>query len=118
MNLTIHDIEDINGQTEIVLEVSNNRVINAYLPEPDSELMTSFKENFFKNLGKIDEEFELVPTSFSDDILAKQKLAENLKREQQTEALKVSASESLEMTKEKINDVGNKIGSVFKKIKW
>lgn len=118
MNLTIHDIENANGQTEILLEVSNNEVVNAYLPEPDTELMADFKKIFLKNLGKNDEEFELVPISFSDDILVEQKLAEDSKRELQAEALKLSASESLESTKEMMNDVGNKIGGVFKKLKW
>lgn len=118
MNLTIHDIENAHVQTEILLEVSNNEVINAYLPEPDTELMNQFKNNFLKNLGKNDDEFELVPISFSDDILVEQKLAEDLKREQQAESLKASASESLESTKEMMNDVGSKIGGVFKKIKW
>lgn len=118
MNLTIHDIENAHVQTEILLEVSNNEVINAYLPEPDTELMNQFKNNFLKNLGKNDDEFELVPISFSDDILVEQKLAEDLKRGQQAESLKASASESLESTKEMMNDVGSKIGGVFKKIKW
>lgn len=118
MNLTIHDVENAHGYTEILLEVSNHEVVNAYLPEPDAELMADFKNKFLKNLGKNDDEFELVPISFSDDILVEQKLAEDSKRELQAEAIKASASESLESTKEIMNDVGNKIGSVFKKFKW
>lgn len=118
MNLTIHDVENAHGYTEILLEVSNHEVVNAYLPEPDTELMADFKNKFLKNLGKNDDEFELVPISFSDDILVEQKLAEDSKRELQAEAIKASASESLESTKEIMNDVGNKIGGVFKKFKW
>lgn len=118
MNLTIHDIEKVNGETEIILEVSNSEVVNAYLPEPDQELMLHFKNHFLKNLGKNDDDFELVPVSVSDDVLVQFKLAEDLKREQQAEALKTSATESLESTKELMNDVGNKIGGVFKKLKW
>jgi hypothetical protein len=65
-----------------------------------------------------DEGFELVPVSLSDDMLCEQKLNDDLKKEQQAEALKISASETVESTKELVSEVGGKIGSMFKKIKW
>lgn len=118
MNFTIQNLDEDAAQVDVLLEVTNGKVVNAYLPEPDTEIITGLKHNFLKNLGKEDEGFELVPVSFSDDILCEQKLNDDLKKEQQAEALKISASETVESTKELVSEVGGKIGSMFKKIKW
>lgn len=118
MNFTIQKLDEDANQVDVLLEVTDGKVVNAYLPEPDTEIITGLKNNFLKNLGKEDESFELVPVSFSDDILCEQKLMDDLKKEQQAEALKMSASETVESTKELVSEVGGKIGSMFKKIKW
>lgn len=118
MNFTIQKLDEDATQVDVLLEVTDGKVVNAYLPEPDTEIITGLKNNFLKNLGKEDESFELVPVSFSDDILCEQKLMEDFKKEQQAEALKMSASETVESTKELVSEVGGKIGSMFKKIKW
>lgn len=118
MNFTIQKLDEDATQVDVLLEVTDGKVANAYLPEPDTEIITGLKNNFLKNLGKEDESFELVPVSFSDDILCEQKLMDDLKKEQQAEALKMSASETVESTKELVSEVGGKIGSMFKKIKW
>lgn len=118
MNFTIQKLDEDATQVDVLLEVTDGKVVNAYLPEPDTEIITGLKNNFLKNLGKEDESFELVPVSFSDDILCEQKLMDDLKKEQQAEALKMSASETVESTKELVSEVGGKIGSMFKKIKW
>ena len=118
MNFTIQKLDEDATQVDVLLEVTDGKVVNAYLPEPDTEIITGLKNNFLKNLGKEDENFELVPVSFSDDILCEQKLMDDLKKEQQAEALKMSASETVESTKELVSEVGGKIGSMFKKIKW
>ena len=118
MNFTIQKLDEDATQVDVLLEVTDGKVVNAYLPEPDTEIITGLKNNFLKNLGKEDESFELVPVSFSDDILCEQKLMDDLKKEQQAEVLKMSASETVESTKELVSEVGGKIGSMFKKIKW
>lgn len=118
MNFTIQKLDEDATQVDVLLEVTDGKVVNAYLPEPDTEIITGLKNNFLKNLGKEDESFELVPVSFSDDILCEQKLMDDFKKEQQAEALKMSASETVESTKELVSEVGGKIGSMFKKIKW
>lgn len=118
MNFTIQKLDEDANQVDVLLEVTDGKVVNAYLPEPDTEIITGLKNNFLKNLGKEDESFELVPVSFSDDILSEQKLMDDFKKEQQAEALKMSASETVESTKELVSEVGGKIGSMFKKIKW
>lgn len=118
INLTINDMDGNYDQGEILLEIIQGELVNAYLPEPNLELMAQFKNSFLKNLGKRDDQFELVPASFSDDILVEKKAIEDLKDEQRKEAIKNSVSESLESTKEIVNDVGNKIGGVLKKFKW
>lgn len=118
MNFTIQKLDEDATQVDVLLEVTDGKVVNAYLPEPDTEIITGLKNNFLKNLGKEDENFELVPVSFSDDILCEQKLMDDFKKEQQAEALKMSASETVESTKELVSEVGGKIGSMFKKIKW
>lgn len=118
MNFTIQKLDEDATQVDVLLEVTDGKVVNAYLPEPDTEIITGLKNNFLKNLGKEDESFELVPVSFSDDILSEQKLMDDFKKEQQAEALKMSASETVESTKELVSEVGGKIGSMFKKIKW
>lgn len=118
MNFTIQKLDEDANQVDVLLEVTDGKVVNAYLPEPDTEIITGLKNNFLKNLGKEYESFELVPVSFSDDILSEQKLMDDFKKEQQAEALKMSASETVESTKELVSEVGGKIGSMFKKIKW
>lgn len=118
MNFTIQKLDEDANQVDVLLEVTDGKVVNAYLPEPDTEIITGLKNNFLKNLGKEDESFELVPVSFSDDILSEQKLMDDFKKEQQAEVLKMSASETVESTKELVSEVGGKIGSMFKKIKW
>lgn len=118
MNFTIQKLDEDANQVDVLLEVTDGKVVNAYLPEPDTEIITGLKNNFLKNLGKEDESFELVPVSFSDDILSEQKLMDDFKKEQQAEALKMSASETVESTKELVSEVGGKIGNMFKKIKW
>lgn len=118
INLTINDMDGNYDQGEILLEIIQGELVNAYLPEPNLELMAQFKNSFLKNLGKSDDQFELVPVSFSDDILVEKKAIEDLKDEQRKEAIKNSVSESLESTKEMVNEVGNKIGGILKKFKW
>lgn len=70
LNLTMENIED---QIEMFLEVKNNEVIGAYLPQPSQVLVNGFKEIFLENLGKKDAAFQLVPISENDNLLEQPK---------------------------------------------
>jgi len=73
LNLTMESIGDIEDQIEIFLEVKNNEVVAAYLPPSSEILVNQYKDNFLKNLGKKDSNFQLVPSSKGDDALEKPK---------------------------------------------
>lgn len=66
-------MENIEDQIEMFLEVKNNEVIGAYLPQPSQVLVNGFKEIFLENLGKKDAAFQLVPISENDNLLEQPK---------------------------------------------